>query len=89
MTATGSGQSTQVEALAQEVDADEHVELAFAQGAQNLNALDGVNLSVEVADVDPEVAQVIGELLGGAPGEGGDEDALLASDKTATLRLSP
>ncbi len=54
----------QVESLAQEVDADEHVELAFAERAQNLDAFDGVNLAVEVADVDADLAKIIGELLG-------------------------
>jgi hypothetical protein len=39
----------QVQPFAQQVDADEHVKLAFAQGAQHLDALDGVNLAVQVA----------------------------------------
>ena len=34
----------QVEALPQQVDADEHVELAEAQVAQDLDALDGVDV---------------------------------------------
>ena len=45
--------------------------------AQNLHALDGVNLAVQVAHVDADVAQVIGQFLGGALGERGDQHALL------------
>ena len=67
----------QVEALAQQVDADQHVELAFAQGAQDFHALDGVNLAVQVLDVDADLAQVIGQFLGGALGQGGHQHALL------------
>ena len=45
--------------------------------AQNLHALDGVNLAVEILNVDADVAQVIGQFLGGAFGERGDQHALL------------
>jgi hypothetical protein len=68
---------------AEEVDADEDVEVAFAEGAQDFDTLDGVNLAVEVADVDADVAEVIGELLGGALGQRGDEDAFLPLDALA------
>ena len=55
----------QVQAFAQQVNADQHVELAFAQGPQNLHPLDGVNLAVQVANVDSQVAQIV-ELARGA-----------------------
>ena len=38
-----------VQALAQQVDADQHVELAEAQVADDLDALDGVDVGVQVA----------------------------------------
>ena len=38
----------QVETLAQQVDADQDVELAQAQRAQDLDALDGVDVAVQV-----------------------------------------
>ena len=63
----------QVEALAQEVDADQHVELAEPQVAQDLDALDGVDLAVQVADPDAELEQVVGEVLGHLLGERGDQ----------------
>ena len=40
----------QVEPFAQQVDADEHVELAAAQVAQNLDALERLDVGVQVAD---------------------------------------
>ena len=43
----------QVEALAEQVDADEHVELAEAQVAEDLDPLDGVDVRVQVADLQP------------------------------------
>ena len=67
----------QVQPFAQQIDADQHVEFAFAQRAQNLHALDGVNLAVQILDVDADVAQVIGQFLGGAFGERGDQHAFL------------
>ena len=67
----------QVEPLAQQVDADQHVELALAQGAQDLHPLDGVNFAVEILDVDADLAQVIGEFLRGALGQRGHQHALL------------
>jgi hypothetical protein len=46
------GDFGQIEAFAEEVDADEHVELAFAQGAQDFDTFDGVDFAVEIADVE-------------------------------------
>ena len=67
----------QIQAFAQQVDADEHVEFAFAERAQNFDALDGVNLAVEILDVDADAAQVIRQFLGSALGQRRDEHALL------------
>ena len=54
----------QVEALAQQVDADEHVELAEAQGPQDLDALHGVDVGVQVAHPQALLEEVVGEVLG-------------------------
>lgn len=48
------GDLGQVEALAQQVDADEDVELAGAQLAEQLDAAQRVDLAVQVADLDAE-----------------------------------
>ena len=45
----------QVETLAEEVDADEHVELAEAQVPEDLDPLDGVDVRVQVADPEPRL----------------------------------
>ena len=67
----------QIQPFAQQIDADEHVEFALAQRAQNFDALNGVNFAVEILDVDADAAQVIGQFLGGALGERRHEYALL------------
>ena len=70
----------QVEALAQQVDADEHVELAEAQGAQDLDALHGVDVGVQVAHPEPLLEQVVGEVLGHLLGQRRDEHAVALGD---------
>ena len=68
----------QVEALAEQVDADEDVELAHPQLAQQLHPAQGVDVGVEVADPDALVEQVVGEVLGHLLGQRRDEDPLVA-----------
>ena len=72
------GHLGQVESLAQQVDADEHVEDAQAQLAQQLDATQGVDLGVQVAHPDALLQQVVGEVLGHPLGQRGDQDALAA-----------
>ena len=55
-----------VEAFAQQVDADEDVEGAEAQVADDLDALDGVDVGVHVAHADALLVHVFGEVLGHA-----------------------
>ena len=68
----------QVEALAEQVDADQHVELAQAQLAQDLDAPQRVDLGVQVAHPDAELEQVVGEVLGHLLGQRGDQHPLVA-----------
>ena len=75
----------QVEPLAQQVDADEHVELAEAQVADDLDALQRVDLAVQVAHLEAVLEQVVGEVLGHALGERGDEHPLVVVDAPADL----
>ena len=46
----------QIQTLAQEVDAHEHIELAFAQGAENFHALNGINFAVQVTHIHADIA---------------------------------
>ena len=70
----------QVEALPQQVDADEHVELAEPQVAEDLDALDGVDLGVQVAHPHAQLEQVVGEVLGHLLGERGDQHPVARGD---------
>ena len=66
----------EVEPLAQEVDADEGVELAEPQVPDDLDALERVDVGVEVADAEPHLEVVLGEVLGHPLGERRDQHAL-------------
>ncbi len=70
-----------VEALAQQVDADQHVELAEPEIADDLDALERVDVGVQVADPDALLVQVLREILGHPLGQGGHQhaQALLAA----------
>ena len=59
-----SDTSGQVEALAQQVHADEHVVLAEPELADDLDPLQRVDLRVEVAGLDARLEQVVGQVLG-------------------------
>ena len=61
------------------------VALGLAQAAQDLDAFAGVNVAVQVADAHADVTQVIGQILGGAFGERGDEHAFLLRGALANL----
>ena len=73
----------QIEPFAQQVDADEHVEITLAQSAEDFDALNRVNLAVQVPHVDPDVAQVIRQFLRRAFRESCDQDAFLLFDPLA------
>ncbi len=57
------GDLGEVEPLAQQVDPDQDVELAEAQVAKDLYPLEGVDVGVQVAHADPELEQVVGQVL--------------------------
>ena len=81
----------QVEALAQQVDADQHVVLAEPQVADDLDPLERVDLGVQVADPEAVLEQVLGQVLGHLLGQGRDQDALVASRRgrrTSFIRSS-
>ena len=63
----------QVEALAKKVDADQHVTLSGAQSAKNLDPLDRIDVTMKIANLQADVAQVVGEILGGPLRQSGDQ----------------
>ena len=75
----------QVEPLAQEVDADEHVELPEPQLADDLDPLERVDLGVQVADAEAHLEQVVGQVLGHLLGQRRHQRALVAIDAPADL----
>jgi len=75
----------QVESLTEQIDSDENVEFAFAERAQNLHALNHVNLAVQITHVHADVAQVIREFLRCAFRKRRHEHALLRVGALATF----
>ena len=65
-----------VEAFAQQVDADQHVERTEPQVAQDFDALQRLDVGVHVADANGVLVQIFGEVLGHALGQHGDQRAV-------------
>ena len=53
-----------VEAFAEEIDADEDVEGAGAQAAEDFDAFDGIDVGVQVFDLQATVPHEVGEVFG-------------------------
>ena len=68
----------QIEAFAQQVDADQHVEFAAAQVAQDAHALERIDFRVHVAAAHAGLGKIFSEIFGHALGERGDQHALVA-----------
>ena len=75
----------EIEALTEEVDPDEGVELSHAEVPQDVDPLDGVDVGVEVADPHAHPEQEVGEVLGHPLGERRHQDALLPLRALADL----
>ena len=67
-----------VEPLAQQVDADQHVEGAEPQIADDLDALQRLHVGMHVAHADALLVHVFGEVFRHLLGERGDERAIAA-----------
>ena len=68
----------QVEPLAQQVDADEHVEDSLAQVLHYLDALERVDVRMNIGTIYIDVGQITAQLFGHSFGERRDEDAFAA-----------
>ena len=76
----------QVQPLAKQVDADQHIEDPQAEVADDLDPLQRVDVAVQVPNLDPRLAQIVGEVLGHLLGQRGDQAALVALDPKSHLR---
>ena len=73
----------QVDPLAEQVDADQDVVDTQAQVPQDLDPLERVHLAVEVLDLDPELVEVVGQVLGHLLGQRRHERPLAPLDALA------
>ncbi len=74
-----------VETLAQKVDADQHVEGAEAQIADDLYPLQRVDVGMHVADAHALLVQVFRQILGHALGQHGDQRSVAGGGGLADL----
>ena len=51
-----------------------------AQSAQNFHALDGIDVAVQIAHLQSDIAQIIGQIFGRALRQRRDQNALLFFD---------
>ena len=65
-----------IQALAQQVDTHQHVELSQPQVADDLHPLHGVDVRVQVTHLDAVLVEVLGKVLGHPLGQGGDQHPL-------------
>ena len=75
-----------VEALAQQVDADQYVEGAEPQVADDLDALQRVDVGMHVAHADALLMHVFGQVLGHALGQHRDQRAIALSAPPRGIR---
>ena len=65
-----------IETFAEQIDADENVEVGRAQSAQDFHALDRVDVAVQITHLQSDIAQIIGQIFGRAFRQCRDENAL-------------
>ena len=75
-----------VQPLAQQVDAHQHIEYAQAQVAQDFHPLDGVDVRVQIAHLDAMFVVIVGQLLGHALGQRGDQHPLVLGHPRGDFR---
>ena len=67
----------QIQAFAQQIDPHQHVKFPQAQIAEDLDAVQRLNIRMQVAHPDVELFKVVGEIFGHALGHSRDQDPLL------------
>jgi hypothetical protein len=74
------GDFGEVETFAEEVDADENVVDSGAEVAEDVAALEGIDVGVDISDFDIALLEVVGEVFGHFLGQSRDEGALILRD---------
>src|SRR5437762_4999628 len=72
-----------IETFTKQIDADQNVEIGRAQAAQNFHALDRVDVAMEIAHFQSDIAQIIGEIFGCAFRQRCNQNALSLFDPLA------
>ena len=75
-----------VQTLAQQVDADQHVELAQPEIAQDLDPLDGFDVRMQIAHAHVVLAEIVGQVFGHALGQRGHQHAIAHRHALADFR---
>src|SRR6202030_1943907 len=65
-----------IETFSKQIDSDQNIEIGRAQAAQNLNTLDSVDVAVQIAHFQSDIAQIIGQIFGGPFCQSGNQNAL-------------
>jgi len=68
----------QIEAFAQQVDADQDIEFSAAQVAQDAHAFERIDFRVHIAAANARFGEIFREVLGHSLGERGDQHAFIA-----------
>ena len=66
-----------IETFAEQIDTDEDVEVGRAESAQNFDAFNRVDVAMQIAHFQSNIAQVIGQIFGGAFGQGCHQNSLI------------
>ena len=60
------GNFGKIETFTKQIDSDENVEIGCAKAAQDFDALDRVDVAMQVAHFQSDISQVIGQIFGGS-----------------------
>src|SRR6266699_4049564 len=66
-----------IETFAEQIDTDEDVEVGRAESAQNFDAFNRIDVAMQIAHFQSNIAQVIGQIFGGAFGQGCHQNSLI------------
>src|SRR5262245_1437954 len=65
-----------IETFTEQIDANENVEIGRAQSAQDFDSLDCINVAVQVAHFQSDIAQIISQIFRRSLGQRGHQNSL-------------